>query len=135
MDAIERIKLDEGFSSGPYRDTRGILTIGYGLNLEDGITLDEADWLLRHRVEKTLTHLRLEPYWVGLDEVRQGVLMNMVYNLGWPRFSLFAKLREALREGDYTRAAAEMKDSAWYGQVGKRSARLVSMMLTGEWAR
>jgi lysozyme len=57
----------------------------------------------------------------------------MVYNLGWPRFSKFRKLRAALEVGDYRRAADEMVDSAWYGQAGNRSKRLVGMMHHDSW--
>ena len=48
---IEYLKQEEGFRSKPYKDSEGVLTIGYGLNLSEGITRAEAEWLLRSRLD------------------------------------------------------------------------------------
>ena len=37
-------------------------------------------------------------------------------------------MKKALLARDYKKAANEMIDSKWYGQVGDRSKRLVKMM-------
>ncbi len=129
MLALDLLKRHEGFRAKPYRCTAGKLTIGYGRNLDDvGISEKEAEALLANDVAKALEHLRLEPYWLDLNEERQAVLLNMVVNLGWPRFSGFAKMRQALKAGDYDRAADEMQDSAWYRQVKGRAVELESLM-------
>ena len=47
---VDSIKYEEGFRSKPYQDKEGVLTIGYGLNLTNGITRAEAEWLLRSRL-------------------------------------------------------------------------------------
>src|SRR5215213_9543756 len=47
---IPTVMRDEAFRSKPYRDTKGILTAGYGTNLEEGFDADEAMFLLEHRL-------------------------------------------------------------------------------------
>ena len=123
----------EGLRSKPYRDTVDKLTIGVGRNLDDvGISEDEALFLLRNdieRVNKDLTnHLS---WWNGLDEARRIVLANMCFNLGIARLLGFRKFLVALQEGDYQKAADEMKDSAWHSQVKGRAIELEQIMRTG----
>jgi lysozyme len=134
LNVSDLLKLHEGFSASPYRCTAGKTTIGHGRNLEDrGITREEADYLLSNDIMEAVKHLRDEPYWLDLGEVRQSVLIDMVVNMGWTRFCGFRRMREALAAGDYHLASVEMTDSAWYAQVGQRSARLCRMMDSGEW--
>ena len=133
---VELIKMHEGYRQHPYRCPAGALSIGYGRNLDSvGIDRDEAEHLMARDVSRALQELRMEPYWLDLSEVRQAVLIDMVYNLGWPRFSKFRKFRDALARGDYRAAADEMVDSHWYRQVGNRSKRLVGMMDSGQWPK
>lgn len=56
------------------------------------------------------------------------VLVNMVFNLGRPRLSKFKNMLAAVEARDYSKAADEMIDSKWYGQVGRRSEELVELM-------
>ena len=130
------LKLHEGFRPKPYTCTAGKLTVGYGRNLDDrGLTEKEAAYLLEGDISEAVAHLRLEPYWLDLNEARQAVLIDMVVNLGWTKFTRFARMILAVRAKDYATAAAEMLNSKWAGQVGERSTRLAEMMRTGEWAR
>jgi lysozyme len=55
----------------------------------------------------------------------------MAYNLGLNRLRGFKQLRHYLQQGDYEKAANEMVDSMWYGQVGERAQRLVDDMRVG----
>jgi len=60
------------------------------------------------------------------------VLIDMCFNLGMAGLLGFQKMIEALERGYYERAADEMVNSRWYGQVGERGRRLEAMMRTGE---
>lgn len=134
MNAIELIKYHEKYRRFPYRCTAGKLTIGYGWNLDDnGITVEQATYILDQQVRAVRVTLSAEPYWINLGVVRQAVITDMAFNLGWPKFALFKRMRAALGEHAYSRAANEMVNSAWYTQVGTRSKRLVGMMRSGEW--
>lgn len=132
--AAELLMLNEGYRKKPYLCTANKMTIGYGRNLEDrGIDEIEARFLLERDIAIALEPLRLEPYWLGLSEVRQAVLIDMCVNLGWPRLSGFQRMRAALRNHDYRTAADEMKNSMWYTQVGERGPRLERMMREDRW--
>jgi lysozyme len=134
MDVVELLKRHEGFSRTPYRCTAGKVTIGFGRNLESqGISEAEAEWLLERDVDRAIGSLRTEPYWLDLSDVRQAVLIDMVFNLGWAGFAKFARLRMALGRQDWDAASNEMRSSLWFKQVGTRSQRLCVMMQTGLW--
>lgn len=45
-------------------------------------------------------------------------LVNMVFNLGLPKFKKFPKMHAALARQDYAEAARQMLDSDWAEQVG-----------------
>lgn len=119
----------------PYRDTvKKKLTIGYGRNLDDvGISPDEAEYLLRNDINAAIADACTLPYWESLNTARRMVLVDMVFNLGLPKFLRFVKLGAALHIGDYRLAAAEMIDSRWYRQTRRRAKILVDSMRTGEW--
>ena len=134
MDVTELLKLHEGFSRTVYRCTAGRQTIGFGRNLDDvGLSREEAEWLLKRDIERAISSLRTEPYWLDLSDVRQAVLIDMVFNLGWAGFAKFARLRMALGRKDWDAAANEMRDSAWFKQTGTRSQRLSVMMRAELW--
>ncbi|AMO55644.1 hypothetical protein GZ77_09070 [Endozoicomonas montiporae] len=135
MKAEDLIRHHEGFRSRPYRCTAGKLTIGYGRNIEDnGITRDEAEQLLANDVyDCRQVLIRNLLFWDQLDRVRQTVLVDMCFNLGWPKFSQFRKMINALALRDFSLAAKEMLESRWAKQVPNRAGRLIKMMATGEW--
>lgn len=135
MNATDLIKKHEGFRRFPYLCSAGKLTIGYGKNIQEvGLTEEEAGYLLEKDVVQAITHLRTEPYWLDLNEVRQAVLINMVFNLGWSRFKGFKRMLARVEAADYMGAAAEMAASRWAEQVKGRAVELADMMKTGEWS-
>ena len=125
----ELLRQDEGFSATMYQDTEQIWTIGYGYNLEEGISRAAAEFLLREKMIEGFQELdRHKPFWRVLPRPAKMVVGSMQYNLGWPRFSQFKKFWKALEAHDYLGAAEEMIDSRWYRQVKERGERLVSLM-------
>lgn len=130
---IELLKRHEGRRLFPYKCTAGKLTIGYGRNIEDtGISEEEAEFMLQADIERCILELvDRTDYFIALCEPRQTVLINMVFNLGWSRFSRFKKMLKAVRDGDYPLAAVEMLDSKWADQVGGRAKELASIMSRG----
>merc|ERR1712227_11478 len=58
----------------------------------------------------------------------QLIIADMSFNLGYSRLSRFRKMKAAVLKRDWDTAADEMVDSAWYGQVGRRSRDLVRRM-------
>jgi len=127
---VEQIKLDEGLRLKPYQCTANKFTIGFGRNIEDnGITEDEAEYLLMNDIKSTQDELLANFEWfVTLGAPKQGVLINMCFNLGLTRFKRFKKMIAAIEMGDYNEAAEQMLDSKWARQVGNRAIRLSNAM-------
>ena len=156
----EQLVLHEGLRLNVYRCPAGYQTIGVGRNLDAvslsrdeqlrvlgsfglpsseitallkirGITKDEAMFLLGNDIEKCYADLEPFDWFQALDPVRQKVILDMRFNLGFKGLLKFRNMIAALKVKDYNRAAAQMTQSRWYDQVGNRAKRLVSMMRTG----
>ena len=129
---IENIlKRHEGFRSKPYRCTAGKLTIGYGTNLDNGITEKEAETLLHLRVTEIEDYLdSVYPWFSKLCEEHQGVLINMAYNLGLDGLAKFRNMLLAWEKNDFIQVAIEMKNSKWARQVGSRANELIKIVQT-----
>ena len=129
----KQLERHEGCRLRPYRDTVGKLTIGIGRNLDDvGITRDEADMMLDHDIDRAVKAMETVDEYQALDSIRQTVLVNMCFNLGFHRLMGFRRMWRALRVHDYASAAREMLDSRWATQVGRRAQELAEIMRTGE---
>ena len=131
---VDEIKRDEGFRSIPYRDSEGQLTIGYGTLIESGITKEEAELLLDHRLKALHGELSRSP----MGEIFEVLpwpafraISNMAYNLGVPRLLGFKKMWKAIAVKDYETAAKEALDSKWARQVGSRAERIAAMIGSG----
>jgi lysozyme len=129
----DELTRDEGLRLKPYHDTVGKLTIGIGRNLEDvGITPAEAHYLLVGDIARAMADLdRTVPWWRKMTDVQQRALVNMAFNLGVPRLLGFRDMLDALRGGDFDRAAYEALDSKWASQVGERAQRIAKMFREG----
>lgn len=125
----------EGLKLKPYRDTVGKLTIGVGRNLDDcGISEDEAMFLLNNDLTACETQLSRYDWYVGLDKVRQGVIIELVFNVGLPKALLFKNMIIAIINENWAGASNELLDSAWAKQVGStRSENMASRLLRGKY--
>lgn len=132
---VEKLKdqliLHEGLELKSYQCSAGFITLGVGRNVEElGITEDEARYLLDNDILRVTKELDSNlPWWRDLSEVRQRVLVDMVFNLGISRFLNFKNAINAMQEEDWEEAAAQMLDSKWADQVGKRADRLAKAMI------
>lgn len=126
---VEGIKKHEGFRGYQYRDHLGFETVGYGTKMP--LTEEEAELLLRHRLEKMVQELQLaKPFVDSLPLTAKKIILDMTYQLGVPRLLGFRKMWAALERGDFKNAAVEMRDSAWNQQTPARSNTLASIMET-----
>jgi lysozyme len=135
MDIFEQLRRDEALRLKVYLDTQGKQTIGYGRNLSDkGISPIEAETLLDNDVqEMRQTLIARLPWFTSLDIPRQGVILNMAFNMGFEGLEKFPKFLMACAQGDFPTAAEEMHNSLWDREVGQRAIRLEEQMRTGEW--
>lgn len=135
------LRRDEGVRYNKYKDSRGIVTVGVGHNCESSplpkgfvcpLSDNQVNHLLFVDIHDTFAALDSHlPWWRSMDDVRKRVIANMAFNLGIGKLLGFHNALAAMRSGDYVKAAAEMKDSEWYGEVGDRAVRLCQAMQTG----
>ena len=126
---IEQLKRHEGVELKPYRDTEGLMTIGVGRNLDhNGIRMVEANFMLMNDIKGCMEEAQAYHWYKDLSPARKAVIVNMLFNLGKPRFDKFIKFQSALAEGLYDKASTEMLDSRWAKQVGKRAVELSIQM-------
>lgn len=130
----QRIMRHEGLRLRPYADTLGKLTIGYGRCLTtNGISTDEAMQLLENDIDEAKIAMNQSFPWVlGLDDVRQGVIIEMIFQLGVAGVQGFPKMIAEIREKDYNIAAKEMLNSVWHSQTPDRCEELANLMLNGD---
>ena len=127
----DQLLLDEGLRLKPYKDSLGVMTIGVGHNLEEGISNRIAMLMLDEDIEKARADCMKYPWFQELNDTRKNVILNMMFNLGIYNFSKFHNMITAIAIHDYEVAADEMKDSKWYTQVGARAQRLEQEMRNG----
>lgn len=131
---VNTLKRHEGLRLKPYKDSVGKTTIGIGRNLDDvGITENEAIYLLNNDIDKAYREARSFWWFDSLNSVRQEVVVNMIFNLGFPTFSQFKNTIKAISEQNWNLASQEMLDSRWASQVGRRAIELADAMRRGEW--
>lgn len=124
----------EGHHNVIYKDALGVPTVGVGRNVTRPFHDDEITLMLRNDIAEALRSCEVGVKgFKELNSDRQEVLVNMVFNLGWPRFSEFTLLRHFVFVQNFDRAAEEMLDSLWADQVGKRAEELARVMRTGRW--
>lgn len=146
---IEQLKRHEGLRLCVYDDAtgreikqgsrvQGHPTIGVGrlLTSARGLSTIEVEMLLENDIEVVVDELnRNASWWNDLCEPRKAVMVNLCFNLGWPRLSLFENMIDAAKKGNWDRAADELIDSKWFRQVGLRGLELVEQLRTGKEVR
>ena len=140
----DQLVIDEGVKYESYLDHLGLKTIGIGhLCREDEPEYDEP--LGTEVPEDRVTELfeqdiqtvikdckKIYDDWDKLPDEVQQICANMMFNLGYPRYSKFRKKIQAVMDGDWKEAATQMRDSRWHRQVTKRAERLCERMASVE---
>lgn len=128
----------EGDEASAYTDSLGYLSIGVGHLIDKrlGGELSQAarDFILNEDINGTLADLDVHlPWWRREDDVRQQAMAELCFNLGIAKLSGFVNMLAAWKSGDYAKAAAELQNSRWWGQIQEsRKTRLYGMILNGE---
>lgn len=127
--ALPRLKTEEGFRATKYTDTRGHLTIGYGFNVDAGISQSAAGALLAVQATEEHDRLLALAWYATLDPVRQSVCLDIAFNSGSHGLLNFPHMIAALAKGDWATAAAECKVTN--PELATRYAALAQLLLTG----
>ena len=134
MDASQLIQKHEGFRTTMYRDSMGIPTIGVGHNLRDKpISVAAVNQIFADDLGQVKAQLSMYPWFQGIGDVRQAVLLDMAFNMGINGLLKFEGMIAALGQSDFGKAADEMLDSAWAKQVATRAAEDAGLMRSGSW--
>lgn len=147
---IAELRADEGEKLRSYRDHLGYWTVGvghlidplrganpapFGVDLRGGksITPEQLEQLLEMDIDAKMAGLdSVAPWWRRLSDNRQRVVINMAFQLGVAGVLAFRKAVAAMQVGDYSKAAAEMRDSKWAKlDTPARAARLIERMVIG----
>lgn len=138
------LQTDEGLRLRVYDDATGLPivrgsivkghpTIGYGRALDlKGLTLQETEYLLANDVQEVESALSELAWYVALDDIRQGVIVNLAVNMGVHGVSQFTHMIAALTAKDFKTASDQLRLSTWVTQVQEsRSTRLIKQLETG----
>jgi lysozyme len=130
------VRRHEGLRLLPYRDTRGILTIGYGHNLAEPIAAEAAELQLKHDVEAIAHQVAGvvgDDVWPQLAPARQAALIDIGF-MGPAKLARFERMIAAIRRGDWNTAAAEVLSSQWAIEVkAERTTEVATLLRTGQW--
>lgn len=133
-----QLRLDESEVLHAYQDHLGYWTIGVGRLIDrrkgGGISKEESAYLLRNdiqRITESITeHL---PWFHTLNVPRQGVLLNMAFQMGVGGLFGFTNTLKLIQNQQFDAAASAMLQSKWATQTPDRAQRLARQMRTGEW--
>lgn len=141
----KEIMADEGYSNKIYLDHLGYPTVGIGhlikkddpeygsKNLGKVVTDERITELFISDADIAIKDCKkLFPNFELIPEDTQHVLINMMFNLGFTRFSKFKNFRAAIEKKDWGKAAIEGQDSLWYNQVPNRARRLMERLRNGK---
>ena len=134
----KQLRQDEGEKLYAYQDSKGYWTIGIGVLIDKrkggGITKEESTYLFQNRLNGRLAQLQKRlPWFDSLDTARQGVLVNMSFQMGIDGLLGFKNTLAMIQRGDYNGAADGMLNSLWAKQTPERAKRLSNQMRTGVW--
>lgn len=141
LDAIKQMIIQhEGIRTKPYKDSRGLWTVGVGHLIGDGKTLpdhmnrefsqQEIMAMFEQDFAKHYAIAQRTPGWDKASETAKGAMIDLAFNMGqwWDKFPNTAK---ALASGDWKAAAEGLRDSNWYNQVKGRAVQVTSMIAQG----
>jgi len=136
----ERIKSNEGFSSKPYKDQLGYLTIGYGhlilpnenILLKKQISKKELEEIFEKDFKKALSNFNntFKPF--TLNEKESELLIEMIFQLGIKGCLKFKNLIKNIKKGNKHLVCFDMMDSLWYKQTPNRVKNLIKTFLNNE---
>lgn len=148
----DRLIREEALRLFPYKDTKGIWTIGVGHNIEAdpimsksleilktrGITKDEAYALLDKDIrEHTALLIEALPWAGNLDWNRKSVLIDLCFNMGLGNAKhgllSFGNTLAHMEADQWADAAEHLRKSKWYQDVGpNRADILIKILETGD---
>jgi len=134
-----QLKGDEDVRAQAYQDSLGLWTIGVGRLIDarkpgSGLRPEEITFMLNNDIDDRIDQLsRRLPWFQDLDSARQGVLLNMAFQLGINGLLGFVNTLKMVEQGNYSAAADNMLLSKWAAQTPARAKRMAEQMRSGQW--
>ncbi len=129
---LAQLRKHEGMRLKVYKDSLGNLTIGIGRLLSRGISAEEACYLAVNDIKDADTECWMNfPWYKDLSGDRKYAWTNLCFNMGITRLKGFKRAISAMEEGDYDLASAEIIDSKYARQVGRRANDIAEMIRLG----
>ena len=132
-----RIKKNEGFSSGPYKDKLGNYTIGYGhliskkeiILFKEKITLSFFQDLFENDFKLALEDYKKHFNKYLFSQNIKELIIEMIFQMGIQTVLNFKKTLRHIKKNNKFLAALEMMDSMWYKQTPLRVENLIKHFL------
>ena len=129
----DRIRAHEGYSTVPYKDSRELLTVGIGRCINRvPFSADEIELMFQNDLKRAKAGAETFYVYQHLNEVRRGVLIEMVFQMGVKGVGTFKGFLSYALQCQYAKAAAEMIDSKWHDQTPERCEALAAIFEKGE---
>jgi len=148
FDAASKIfKHDEGDKNHPYRDSKGLWTIGRGRLIGEELTeLKISDHIIEELFKEDLATAIREArlvlgnsFFNSLNQPRQLAVVSMLYTLGQNKFLKFEETIDAMKRHDWDEVARRILAAKWARDVDPRQRpgvgrddRVAYMFKTGE---
>ena len=134
---VNKIVEHEGIRKYAYTDTTGHITVGVGRNLSqggEGLSTDEIFYLLKNDIARIQKDLSNYSWFKSLNDVRQGALVELAFNVGVSGLLGFNRMIGCLDAKNYAGAAKELQNSTWATQVSiARSKDMVERLSYGRY--
>lgn len=139
---FEQLKIDEGVVYELYNDHLGYPTFGvghlvlesdpeYGSPIGTPVSEERVAECFDRDLGTAISECQAlygQSSFDGLPDEVQGILVNMMFNMGRTRLSKFKNMNKAIAKADWKEAAVEGWDSLWYRQVTNRAERLMTRL-------
>jgi lysozyme len=128
--ALPRLQTEEGFRATVYTDTTGHTTIGYGFNVDAGISKNAALALLAAQLAELDNALQHYLWYTNAGDVRGSVFLDVAFNEGLHGLLHFPSMIHYASVGDWVNAATQcaVKDPKL---DASRYAPLRALLLSG----
>ena len=138
-----QLKIHEGVKYVAYLDSKNLPTAGIGHLLR-------ANEISQYPINSPVTETQVNAWfnqdaptsikgaqelltvdvWGDLSDIRKRACADLCYNMGKNRLSKFVQFLAAMKAGNFNAAGNALRDSAWFGQVGRRGPNIITMIVS-----
>jgi lysozyme len=118
---------------GPSSYVKGNPSVGRGRNLRKPMSQAAIDYLWDEDANEAFAAASMYPWFAGLNEARQLAVVDQIFSMGAETFATFTDYIGYLAAGNFAAAASDLRNTAWYGQVGQRAVYDANAIETGTW--